>query len=575
MALAKKPAGRHVPVEKRDGVVIRFAGDSGDGMQLAGAQFMNTSAAAGNTVYAIPDFPSEIRAPLGTLAGVSGLQVHFGTHALYTPGDQLDALVAMNPAALQTNVQDVRTGGTLLVNVDAFVEAELQKAGYAGDPLKDGSLERYRVLGVPIDRLNREAIAQLKLSPREVERCKSFFTLGLVFWLFDRPLEPTLQWIQEKFAKNPAVMEANTRTLRAGYHHAEMTDSFAMQTHVAPAQRSKGRYRKVTGNQALVLGLIAATQPAKLSLFFAGTPSTPASDILHQLTELKHHDVCPLQAEDEIAALTMALGASFGGSLGVTATSGPGMSLSADGLGLAVMAELPCVVLNLQRGGPSSGLPTKTEQADLMQALFGRHGECPLPVLAAASAADCFAVAHEAVRLAVRFMTPVVLLSDLSVAQSTELWKVPAPADLPAVQVEHPRAGHEANNGSQPGFLPYARDERLARPWAVPGTPGLEHRVGGLEKEDKTGNVSYDPVNHETMVGIRAAKIANIANDIPVLDVVGPAAGEVPGGWLGRHVRGYSRCGGALARQGSTGRLCPFPLPAPVAQEHPGCPPPL
>ena len=416
MAPAKKPTTRQVPIQERDELTIRFAGDSGDGMQLAGAQFTSASALFGNDVRTLPDFPAEIRAPAGTLAGVSGFQVHLSKHGIHTPGDVLNALVAMNPAALRANLQDLEAGGILIVNSDAFVADELQKAGYAVNPLEDGSLKGFRLFPIAINKLNREAIAQMKLSPREVDRCKNFFALGLVCWFFDKSLEPTLRWIQEMFSKNPAVMEANSLTLRAGYNHGETSELFSVRYRVGRGDLHKGRYRKVTGNEALVLGLLAATQKANLHMVFAGSPSVPAGEILHQLAELKHYGVCSLQAEDDIAALAMAIGASFGGALGVTATSGPGMSLATEGLGLAVMAELPCVIINLQRGGPSTGLPTKTEQADLFQALFGRHGECPLAVLAPTSPADCFAMAYEAVRLAVRFMTPVVLLSDLYLA---------------------------------------------------------------------------------------------------------------------------------------------------------------
>jgi 2-oxoglutarate ferredoxin oxidoreductase subunit alpha len=528
MARAKKAKApeKHRAVQDRDEVTVRFAGDAGDGMQLVGAQFTNASAALGNDVSCLLDFPAEIRAPRGTLAGVSGFQVHFSKHSIHTPGDALDTLVAMNPAALRTNLADLLPGGILIANSDTFVNGDLQRAGYASNPLVDGSLRQYRVFAVPLDQLNREAVAQIKLSPREADRCKNFFSLGLVCWLFERPLEPTLAWIKERFAKNPAVLEANSRTLRAGHHYGETTAALAVRFRVPRADLPKGRYRKVTGNEALVLGLVAAAARANLPLVFAGAPSVPASDILHQLAELKHHGICSLQAEDEIAALSMALGAAFGGALGVTATSGPGMSLSAEGLGLAVMAELPCVIVNVQRGGPSTGLPTKTEQADLFQALFGRHGECPLPVLAPSSPADCFTTVFEAVRLAVRFMTPVVLLSDLYLANSAEPWKIPNVTDLPTVDVRHPEPFNPQSNGVA-ARLPYERDARLVRPWAIPGTPGLEHRIGGLEKEDKTGDDSYDPLNHEAMVKIRAAKIANVADEIPPLEVHGPDAGDL------------------------------------------------
>ncbi len=525
MATVKKATGKAVPIEEREALTIRFAGDSGDGMQLAGAQFTNAAALHGNDVRTLPDFPAEIRAPAGTLAGVSGFQVHFSSHAIHTSGDALNALVAMNPAALRANMQDLEPGGILIVNEDAFGIDEIRSAGYLTNPLKDGSLQTYRLIPLVINQLNREAIASMKLSPREADRCKNFFTLGLVCWLFDKSIDPTLAWIQDKFSKNPGVLEANSRTLRAGYRLGETSDLFATRYRVGRAALPKGRYRKITGSEALVLGLVAATEKANLDLVFAAAPGVPAGEILHQMAELKNHEVVSLQAEDEMAALSMALGASFGGALGATATSGPGMSLSAEGLGLAVMAELPLVCINAQRGGPSTGLPTKTEQADLFQALFGRHGECPLAVLAPSSPADCFAMTYEAVRLAVRFMTPVVVLSDVYLGNSAEAWRIPAVADLGAIEVRHPAGSSSTNGGGR--FMPYARDEKLVRPWALPGTPGLEHRIGGLEKEDKTGNVSYEPINHETLVKIRAAKIAHIAAEIPPLEVHGPIQGEV------------------------------------------------
>lgn len=513
-----------VPLEERDALTIRFAGDAGDGMQLAGAQFTSVSAQLGNDVCTLPDFPAEIRAPAGTLAGVSGFQVRFSSFDIHTPGDVLDALVAMNPAALQANVKDLEAGGILIVNSDAFAAAELRKAGYAANPLDDGSLQNYRVFPVPINQLNRDAIAHLKLSPREADRCKNFFALGLAYWVFERPLEPTLEWIRDRFANNPAVREANARTLKAGYHYGETCNALPVHYRVPAAAMTPGRYRKINGNEALSLGVVAASQRAGVPLVYAAAPSTPASDLLHQMVELKRYDVRAVQAEDEIAALCMALGAAFGGCLGVTATSGPGMSLSAEALGLAVMTELPCVLVNVQRGGPSTGLPTKTEQADLLQAMFGRHGECPLPVLAPASPADAFAVAYEAARLAIHHMTPVVVLSEVYLANSAEPWKVPDVADLPAIVARQP-ASTGPDNGVP--FAPYQRDAGLVRPWAVPGTPGLEHRLGGLEKEDRIGNVSYDPLNHERMVGLRARKIAAIADELPPLTVTGPEDGDL------------------------------------------------
>jgi 2-oxoglutarate ferredoxin oxidoreductase subunit alpha len=532
-AVEPAPGRRPIRLEELDSATIRLAGDSGDGMQLAGTQFTNTSAILGNDISTLPDFPAEIRAPAGTLAGVSGFQIHFSSHDIHTPGDRLNALVAMNPAALKTNLRDLEPGGILLVNADAFTTGDLHKAGYKTNPLEDGSLKGYRVFAVPITKLNRAAVADIKLTPREADRCKNFFALGLIYWLYERSLEPTLKWIREKFAKSPAVLEANSRTLKAGYNYGETTETMPVHYRVSKAQIKPGRYRKITGNEALAIGLVSAAQLADLALVYCSYPITPASDILHQLSEMKRFGVRTMQAEDEIAAAGMAIGAAFGGALGVTATSGPGICLKSEAIGLAVMTELPFVVIDVQRGGPSTGLPTKTEQADLLQALFGRNGECPLAVLAPCSPADCFHMAFEAVRLAVQFMTPVLLLSDGYLANGAEPWGIPAVGSLPHIRVRHPAAvsangsGNGQGNGEAAHFLPYERDERLVRPWAVPGTPGLEHRIGGLEKEDVTGNVSYDPVNHHHMVMTRAKKIANIANDIPPLEVVGPDRGDL------------------------------------------------
>jgi 2-oxoglutarate/2-oxoacid ferredoxin oxidoreductase subunit alpha len=513
-------------LEEVQSATIRFAGDSGDGMQLAGTQFTNASAILGNDISTLPDFPAEIRAPAGTLAGVSGFQVNFSSQEIHTPGDELNTLVAMNPAALKTNLKDLQRGGILIVNSDAFGTGDLHKAGYKANPLDDGSLKGYKTFKIPINKLNREAVAEMKLSPREADRCKNFFALGLVYWLYERPLEPTLRWIRDKFAKNPAVMEANTRTLKAGYNFGETTETMPVHYRVAKAEIKPGRYRKITGNEALAIGLVTASQLAELSLVYATYPITPASDILHNLAELKRFGVLTLQAEDEIAAIGMAIGASFGGALGVTATSGPGICLKSEAIGLAIMTELPLVIIDVQRGGPSTGLPTKTEQADLLQAMFGRNGECPAAIVAPCSPADCFQMAFEAIRLAINFMTPVFVLSDGYLANGAEPWLIPNLAELPKIKVGHPCEPN--SNGSGPHvFLPYKRDERLVRQWAVPGTKGLEHRIGGLEKEDVTGNVSYDPLNHEHMVRTRAQKIANIADDIPNLEVVGPPSGDL------------------------------------------------
>ncbi len=513
-------------VEERESVTIRFAGDSGDGMQLAGTQFTNASAILGNDIATFPDFPAEIRAPAGTLAGVSGFQVHFSSHDIHTPGDRLNTLVVMNPAALKTNLKDLEPSGILIVNSDAFGTGDLHKAGYKENPLEDGSLKGYKVIRVPINKLNREAVAELKLSPREADRCKNFFALGLVYWLYERSMDPTVRWIREKFGKNPAVMEANTRTLKAGYNYGETTETMPVHYRVPPATIAPGTYRKITGNEGIALGLTAAATLAESPLVYASYPITPASDILHYLSEMKRYGVRTIQAEDEIAAIGMAIGASFGGAIGVTATSGPGICLKSEAIGLAVITELPVVIIDVQRGGPSTGLPTKTEQADLLQAMYGRNGECPLAIIAPCSPADCFAMIFEAVRLAVRYMTPVLYLSDGYLANGAEPWSIPNIADLPQIKIEHPKHPNSNGNG-EARFLPYKRDERLVRQWAIPGTAGLEHRIGGLEKDDVTGNVSYDPNNHEHMVHTRAKKIANIANDIPELTVNGPEDAEL------------------------------------------------
>ncbi len=517
---------RQVPVEERESVTIRLAGDSGDGMQLAGTQFTTTSALLGNDIATFPDFPAEIRAPAGTLAGVSGFQIHFSSTDIHTPGDHLNTLVAMNPAALKTNLKDLESGGILIVNKDAFGAGDLHKAGYDVNPLEDGSLRGYRLFAVPVTTLNREAVADLKLSPREADRCKNFFALGLVYWLYERSLDPTLRWLKSKFGKNPTVLEANTRTLKAGYNYGETTEAIAVHYRVPKAQIKPGKYRKITGNEATALGLVAAADRAGLTLMYAGYPITPASDILHQLAETKRFGVRTLQAEDEIAAMGAAIGASFGGALGVTATSGPGICLKSEAIGLAVMTELPVVIIDVQRGGPSTGLPTKTEQADLLQAMYGRNGECPAAIVAAASPADCFHMIYEAVRLAVTHMTPVFFLSDGYLANGAEPWLIPEINELPKIPVQFVTQPNAVVDG-KPHFMPYQRDERLVRPWAVPGTAGLEHRIGGLEKEDVTGNVSYDPANHEHMIHTRAEKIARIADDIPELSVFGPEQGDV------------------------------------------------
>lgn len=520
--MASASQSHRKPQVNLDAAVVRFCGDSGDGMQLAGSQMTSTSALVGNDVATFPDYPAEIRAPRGTKAGVSGFQIHFANHHIYTPGDQVDALVAMNAAALATNLPDLRSGGILIVNTDGFDKRNLELAGYEQNPLEGNGLDSYQVFQVDMTRLTRLAVKELGLSNKEADRCTNFFAMGLVFWLYDRPLEPTHRFITEKFGKRPDVAEANRRALEAGYHYGDNTEAFTSHYSVQRAQLAPGKYRNITGNQALAWGLLAAAKLSGCELFYGSYPITPASDILHELSRRKNFGVRTFQAEDEIAAITAVIGASFGGAMAVTGTSGPGMSLKAEALGLAVMTELPLLVINVQRAGPSTGMPTKTEQADLNQALFGRHGECPLPVLAARSPADCFDVAREAWRIAVRYMTPVVVLSDAYLANGSEPWRIPAVTDLEGIPVEHPEPGH---NGAE--FKPYARNERLARPWALPGTPGLMHRLGGLEKQDVTGAVSYDAANHQHMIDLRARKVASIAKDIPPQTVEGPESGRL------------------------------------------------
>lgn len=521
--MATTTTGVSKPIVDLEQATVRFCGDSGDGMQLAGTQLTNTSALAGNDIATFPDFPAEIRAPRGTKAGVSGFQIHFASKEIFTPGDQVEALVAMNPAALATNLSDLIPGGILIVNKDAFDKNGLKLAGYEVNPLENGSLKAYQLFQVDMTRLTRLAVEECGLGQKESDRCRNFYAMGLVFWLYDRALEPTLRYIDSKFGKKaPAVAEANRRALHAGYNYGETTEAFAAQYRVNRAELAPGTYRNLTGNEATAFGLIAASKLSNTELFLGSYPITPASDILHELSRHKNFGVRTFQAEDEIAAITSAIGAAFGGSMAVTTSSGPGIALKQEGMGLAVMTELPLIIINVQRGGPSTGLPTKTEQADLLQALFGRNGECPMPVIAARSPADCFDVAQEAWRLAVRYMTPVMMLTDGYLANGSEPWKIPDVKDLKTIEVKHPQA---PNNGDT--FLPYKRDERLARPWAVPGTPGLMHRIGGLEKQDVTGNVNYEPDNHEHMVNLRAKKIADIAKDIPLQEVSGPKTGKL------------------------------------------------
>lgn len=523
------------PTVELQNATIGFCGDSGDGMQLVGTEFANVSAGLGNDISTFPDFPAEIRAPAGTPAGVSGFQLQFSSTDIYTPGDMLDALVAMNPAALKMNKKNLLGGGILIVNSDNFAAGDLRKAGLTANPLEDGSLTGYRLISVPMTSLNREAVASCKLSPREADRCKNFFALGLVYWLYERSPDQTLRYIQGKFAKNPTVRDANTMALKAGYNYGETCELLPVHYRVPSASLPPGTYRKITGNQAIAYGLVAASILAKKDLLYAGYPITPASDILHSLVELRSYGVKTIQAEDEIAAMGMVLGAAFGGAIGVTGTSGPGICLKSEAIGLGVMTELPAVIVDVQRGGPSTGLPTKTEQADLLQAMFGRNGECPVPIIAPCSPADCFTMAVEAVRIATSYMTPVFLLSDGYLANGSEPWLIPDLGKMAPLAINHATKANAGSNGDS-HFQPYKRDDRLVRPWAVPGTPGLEHRIGGIEKEDVTGNVSYDPQNHEHMVRTRAKKVANIANDIPLLEVNGPAEGDLlVVGWGGTH----------------------------------------
>jgi 2-oxoglutarate/2-oxoacid ferredoxin oxidoreductase subunit alpha len=526
------PAGRKV--QEVESVTIRFAGDSGDGMQLAGTQFTNVSAIMGNDIATFPDFPAEIRAPAGTLAGVSGFQVHFASSDIHTPGDRLNCLIVMNPAALKTNLRDLEDGGILIVNSDSFGPNDLNKAKYTINPLEDGSLKGYRTIKVPIDKLNREAVKECNLSPRDADRCKNFFALGLVYWMFERPMDATLKWIKDKFGKKIDVLEANTRALKAGYNYGETVEVMPVQYRVAKAKIAPGTYRKITGNEALAMGLVAASELSGTQLVFSGYPITPASDILHQLADMKNFSVKTLQAEDEIAGIGAAIGASYGGAIGVTATSGPGICLKSEAIGLAVMTELPLVVIDVQRGGPSTGLPTKTEQADLLQAMFGRNGECPVAIIAPQSPGDCFDMAFEAVRIATQFMVPTFLLSDGYIANGAEPWAIPDVNKLPKITIQHPTQPnstdgkhHENGSGEAGKFLPYKRNPMLVRPWAIPGTPGLEHRIGGIEKQDVTGNVNYDAGNHEHMVWTRAQKVANIAQTIPDLAIEGDADGDL------------------------------------------------
>ncbi|HJQ97330.1 MAG TPA: 2-oxoacid:acceptor oxidoreductase subunit alpha [Candidatus Polarisedimenticolaceae bacterium] len=530
-------------VETLSKVVIRFAGDSGDGMQLTGTQFTATAASIGNDLATFPDYPAEIRAPAGTLPGVSGFQVNFSSEDIFTPGDAPDVLVAMNPAALKANLRDLRPGGILIVNTDAFKETDLTKAAYAKNPLEDGSLAGYRLYQVEITRLTRAALKETGLPQRIQDRCKNFFALGMMYYLYHRPLEVSNRWIDQKFAKSPELAEANKLALKGGYAYCEAAEIFQVTYEVPPAHLPEGTYRNISGNQALALGFVAAAQKSGRPLFLGSYPITPASDILHELSQYKNFGIYTFQAEDEIAAIGAAIGAAFAGSIGLTTTSGPGMALKMEFLGLAIMVELPLVVVDIQRGGPSTGLPTKTEQADLLQALFGRPSEAPCIVLAARSASDCFEMAYEAVRLSTKHMTPVILLSDGYIANGAEPWRLPAVEDLPAIDVNF--------RTEKEGFLPYLRDkDTLARPWAIPGTPGLEHRIGGIEKSDGTGNISYEPQNHENMVRLRADKVARVAVDLPPAEAEGDPIGLLVLGWGST----YGAITGAVRRARAEGR---------------------
>jgi 2-oxoglutarate ferredoxin oxidoreductase subunit alpha len=522
-------------VVEKERVVVRFAGDSGDGMQLTGDRFTNATAIVGNDLATLPDFPAEIRAPAGTLAGVSAFQIHFASRDIVTPGDAPNVLVAMNPAALKANIRDLEKGGVVIANEDAFVDRNLEKAGYASDPLADGSLDGYQIYKVPMTSITVRATEGIDISKKEAERAKNMFALGLVSWMYGRPTEVTTSWLEKKFKSKPEILKANLAALRAGYNFGETTELFAHTYEVKPAPAAPGIYKNVNGNTALAWGLIAASVKSGLPIFYASYPITPASELLHELSRHKNFGVRTLQAEDEIAAAGAALGASFGGHLGVTGTSGPGLDLKQEMIGLAVTLELPMIIVDVQRAGPSTGMPTKTEAADLLAAMYGRHGESPLPIVASKTPSECFDAAIEAVRIAVKYRTPVILLSDTFLTNSSEPWLLP---DLDALPDIDPKFATQPNHDD--GFMPYLRDDNLARPWAVPGTSGLIHRIGGLEKQDVTGNISYEGDNHERMTHLRAAKVAKIAEDIPLLEV------DDPDGDAGLLVLGWGSTYGAI-----------------------------
>ncbi|HEV8074412.1 MAG TPA: 2-oxoacid:acceptor oxidoreductase subunit alpha [Candidatus Acidoferrum sp.] len=500
--------------------VIRFAGDSGDGMQITGSQFTNTVAIYGNDIATFPDFPAEIRAPAGTVPGVSGFQLNFSSGEVFTPGDSVDVLVAMNPAALKVNLADLKANGILIVNSDSFEEVDLRKAHVTSNPLEDNTLDKFRVFPVELQRLTRAALAHLGLDAKSMDRCKNFFALGMCYWLYNRSMDPTVRWIDDKFSKKPLLSEANKLALKAGYSYCEATEAFQISYEIPPAQLTPGTYRNLSGNQALAIGFVTAAQKAGLKLYLGSYPITPASDILHELSKYKNFGVLTFQAEDEIAAITSSIGAAYSGALAITTTSGPGMALKTEAIGLAVMTELPIVICDIQRGGPSTGLPTKTEQADLLQAMFGRNSEAPVPVLAPSTPGDCFWIALEASRIALKYMVPVIILSDGYLANGAEPWRIPNAEEIPPIPVKF-----ETN---PEGFYPYKRDpQTLARPWAIPGTPGLEHRIGGIEKQETTGNINYEPLNHEKMVRIRAAKVEAVRQDIPNAIPVGDPEGDL------------------------------------------------
>jgi 2-oxoglutarate ferredoxin oxidoreductase subunit alpha len=513
-------------IQQLEDVVIKFAGDSGDGMQLTGTQFSNNTALFGNDLSTFPDFPAEIRAPIGTLPGVSGFQLHFSSNRIFTPGDACDVLVAMNAAALKANLKGLKKGGIILANTDGFDAKNLRLANYPDgvNPLEDGSLAAYQLHTMDVTKMTREALKDMNMGMKEKDRAKNMFVLGFLYWLYDRNMENTEVFLKDKFGKKPDILESNLRVLHAGYNFADTVEAFTTRYRVEKARMEPGTYRSITGNTALAYGLVAASQKASLPLFLGTYPITPASDILHELSRFKNFGIRTFQAEDEIAGITSAIGASYGGHMGITTTSGPGMALKGEAMGLAVMLEIPLIIVDIQRGGPSTGLPTKTEQSDLLQAYYGRNGECPMPIVSASTPADCFDAVFEAFRISLKHMTPVIFLSDGYIANGSEPWRFPKAADLPVIEVKFKKGLEEGEEQ----FLPYHRDENLVRPWAVPGTPGLEHRIGGLEKQNITGNVSYDPENHQLMVKIRQEKVDKIADHIPLQKIeLGPEKGKV------------------------------------------------